>query len=160
MNFANSQWADRFHTHHASLDEFSQALECQYDVIVSNPPYFEDSLWAPQERRNNARHTATGLSYREIIEFAARNLTQNGRLALVLPSETELGLTRHARMNGLHLHKITRVRTVPRKDPKRIIAEFARERCAEPADTILTIQHEGQYTQEYLSLMKDFYLFA
>ena len=160
MNFANSRWADRFQTQHASLDEFSQALECQYDVIVSNPPYFEDSLWAPQERRNNARHTATGLSYREIIEFAAQNLTQKGRLALVLPSETELGLTRHARMNGLHLHKITRVRTVPRKAPKRIIAEFARERCAEPVDTILTIQNEGQYTQEYLSLMKDFYLFA
>ena len=160
VNFENSEWKDRLHAHHASLEEFAKISECQYDVIVSNPPYFEDSLGAPQERRNKARHTATGLSYREIIDFAAQKLTLQGRLALVLPSETELGLTRHARMNGLHLQKITRVRTVPRKSPKRIIAEFAHERCPEPVDTILTIQNEGQYTQEYLSLMKDFYLFA
>ena len=43
---------------------------------------------------------------------------------------------------------------------KRIIAAFAHERCPEPVDTILTIQNEGKYTQEYLSLTRDFYLFA
>ena len=160
VNFVNSPWPEVLSAHHASLDEFAEASDSQYDLIFSNPPYFEDSLQAPEERRNAARHTATGLSYREIIDFAIRRLTPEGRLALVLPSDTELDLTRYARMSGLHLYKMTRVRTVPRKAPKRIIAEFSRIKNDIPEDNILTIHDAGHYTQEYLTLMKDFYLFA
>ena len=157
-NFRNSPWSEVLHAYHTSLDEF--ASDRKYDLIFSNPPYFEDSLNAPEERRNNARHTSTGLSYREILDFASQSLTDNGRVAFVLPAETEAALCRHARMNGLHLFRIVRVRTVPRKDPSRIIAEFSRTRIDTPEDTVLTIQNEGKYTEEYLSLMRDFYLFA
>jgi tRNA1Val (adenine37-N6)-methyltransferase len=79
---------------------------------------------------------------------------------MVLPSETEQALTRHARMHGLYLFRILRVRTVPRKNPSRIIAEFSRQRCQTPEDSILTIQDEGKYSEEYLSLTHEFYLFA
>jgi tRNA1Val (adenine37-N6)-methyltransferase len=157
-NFRNSPWSEVLHAYHTSLDEF--ASDRKYDLIFSNPPYFEDSLNAPEERRNNARHTSTGLSYREILDFASQRLTDNGRVAFVLPAETEAALCRHARMNGLHLFRIVRVRTVPRKEPSRIIAEFSRTRIDTPEDTVLTIQNEGKYTEEYLSLMRDFYLFA
>ena len=159
-NFANSPWSEILSAHHASLDEFSEKSAGLYDLIFSNPPYFEDSLQAPEERRNAARHTATGLSYREIIDFAVQRLTDDGRLALVLPSDTETDLTRYARMSGLHLCRMTRVRTVPRKSPKRIIAEFSRKKTDIPEDNVLTIQDAGHYTQDYLTLMKDFYLFA
>ena len=157
-NFSNSPWSEVLHAYHTSLDEF--ASDRKYDLIFSNPPYFEDSLNAPQERRNNARHTSTGLSYREILDFASESLTDSGRVALVLPAETEQSLCRHARMNGLHLFRILRIRTVPRKAPSRIIAEFSRKRTDVPVDTVLTIQNEGKYTEEYLSLTGDFYLFA
>ena len=63
-------------------------------------------------------------------------------------------------MTGFHLFRILRIRTVPRKFPTRIIAEFSRHRYTEPSDVVLTIQNEGKYTQEYLSLTHDFYLFA
>ena len=158
VNFRTSPWSEALHAYHTSLDEYT--ADRKYDLIFSNPPYFEDSLNAPEQRRNNARHTSTGLSYREIFEFADRNLTDEGRVALVLPAETETLLCRHARMNGLHLFRIVRVRTVPRKAPSRIIAEFSRSRTDSVEDTTLTIQNEGKYTEEYLSLMRDFYLFA
>ena len=160
-NFRNSPWPDMLRAFHASLDGFAGTSDdCMYDLIFSNPPYFEDSLNAPEERRNNARHTSTGLSYREILDFAAERLSEDGRVSFVLPAEMENALCRHARMNGLHLFRIVRVRTVPRKAPSRIIAEFSRVRTDSPEDTTLTIQDEGKYTQEYLSLMHDFYLFA
>ena len=158
-NFRNSPWSEILHAHYASLDQFSSSAG-KYDLIFSNPPYFDNALQAPEERRNAARHTATGLSYREILDFAAEHLTSTGRVAMVLPADTEHDLTRHARMSGLHLHKITRIRTVPRKAPSRIVAEFSRQLTTSPADTILTIQDGGQYTQEYLDLMHEFYLFA
>lgn len=160
-NFRNSPWPDILQAHRYSLEDFSRALpsDSRYDLVFSNPPYFEKSLQAPQERRNAARHTA-GLSYRELLEFCAERLSENGRFAVVLPSDQENELLRYARMNGLHLFRMTRVRTVPRKQPQRIIAEFARARCERPEEHLLTIQNEGQYTQEYLSLTKDFYLFS
>ena len=101
-----------------------------------------------------------GLSYRDIFEFASERLTDNGRVSLVLPADQEAALCRYARMCGLHLFRIMRIRTVERKAPIRIITEFSRQRCQTPADEILTIMKEGKYTQEYLSLTKDFYLFA
>ncbi len=159
VNFENSPWPEALRAHHQSLEEFAAASDRRYDLIFSNPPYFEDSLLAPEERRCNARHTV-GLSYRELLDFASERLAEGGRFSIVLPADQEAPLTRHARMRGLHLFRIMRVRTVPRKAPGRIIAEFSRLRCSEPEDTILTIQNEGKYTEEYLSLTRDFYLFA
>ena len=162
-NFKHSPWADSLHAHNLSLDEFESALqqsECRYDLIFSNPPYFEDSLTAPDERKSAARHTSDGLSYRDIFDFAKTHLSASGRVALVLPSDQETAICRYARMSGLHLFRVLRIRTVPRKAPSRIVIEFSRVRPQSVDDSILTIQNEGQYTQEYLSLTKDFYLFA
>ena len=160
MNFANSPWAECLHAHNMSLDAFAASDEQKYDLIFSNPPYFEDSLTAPDERKSTARHTSEGLSYRDIFEFAKERLTDSGRVSLVLPADQEAALCRYARMCGLHLFRILRVRTVPRKAPSRMIAEFSRHRCETVKEEILTIQNEGQYTQEYLSLTHDFYMFA
>lgn len=159
-NFINSPWNSILKAHHLPLEEFAASAETVYDLIFSNPPYFEDSLTAPDERKSTARHTSDGLSYRDIFEFAKDRLSENGRVSLVLPADQEAALTRYARMCGLYLFRILRVRTVPRKAPSRIIAEFSRTRCAELSEELLTIQDEGKYTQEYLSLTGDFYLFA
>ena len=159
-NFANSPWSENMQAFNMSLDEFAKETLAMYDLIFSNPPYFEDSLTAPDERKSTARHTSDGLSYRDIFDFASERLVQSGRVSLVLPADQERELCRYARMSGFHLFRILRVRTVPRKAPTRIIAEFARERCDLPSDNILTIQNEGKYTQEYLSLTHNFYLFA
>lgn len=162
-NFSNSPWQAMLHAHNMSLDRFAADLEraeVKYDLIFSNPPYFEDSMPAPDERKSTARHTSEGLSYRDIFEFAKDRLTEEGRVSLVLPSDQEAAVCRYARMCSLHLFRILRIRTVPRKAPSRVILEFSRLRKATPEDTVMTIQNEGQYTQEYLSLTKDFYLFA
>ena len=160
MNFQQSPWADSLNAFNLPLDQFASETSEKYDLIFSNPPYFEDSLTAPDERKSTARHTSDGLSYRDIFEFAKERLTDDGRVAFVLPADQEAALCRYGRMCGLHLFRIMRIRTVPRKTPSRIIAEFSRARVGSVEDTVLTIQNEGQYTQEYLSLTKDFYLFA
>ena len=162
-NFEHSPWAESLHAHNLSLEEFESALqqsEFRYDLIFSNPPYFEDSLTAPDERKSTARHTSDGLSYRDVFDFAKTHLSDSGRVALVLPADQESAICRYARMSGLHLFRVLRIRTVPRKAPSRIVIEFSRVRQQSVDDTVLTIQNEGQYTQEYLSLTKDFYLFA
>ena len=162
LNFSNSPWADHLQAYNLSLDQYAESLneDGSFDLIFSNPPYFEASLTAPDQRKSTARHTSEGLSYRDILDFASARLSENGRVAFVLPSDQEMQLCRYARMSGLHLFQITRVRTVPRKAPSRIIAQFSRKRCGSPKEELLTIQNEGKYTSEYLSLMRDFYQFA
>lgn len=165
-NFASSEWAESLTSEGISLESLEVRLAGVasevFDIIVSNPPYYDSSLTNPDGKKAVARHTDLpqgSLSYREVMEFAARHLSATGRLSVVLPSDQEFAARRYARMCGLHLSHLLRVRTVERKQPKRFIATFVTVPC-ECRTQMLTIMEKGKYTDEYISLVKDFYLFG
>lgn len=165
-NFASSEWAEALTSEEISLESLevrlAGAASEAFDIIVSNPPYYDSSLTNPDGKKAVARHTNLpqgSLSYREVMEFAARHLSETGRLSVVLPSDQEFAALRYARMCGLHLSHLLRVRTVERKQPKRFIATFVTAPC-ECFPQMLTIMEKGKYTDEYISLVKDFYLFG
>ena len=141
-----------------TMQTFEAYAPGSFDHIFSNPPYFEGELKSPDLRRREARHCES-MSYREILSFAAKRLSVCGRLSLILPSELENELTRYARMCGLFIYRIVRIKTVAAKQPRRIVAEFSRERISYPAEEQLIMQENGRYTDEYISLTSDFYLF-
>lgn len=171
-NFERSPWADRLGVECVPLQEYAPCQE--FDLIVSNPPYFDDSLRNPDSRKADARHT-NSLSFRDILEFASRRLSEDGLVAMILPSEVEKDLLRCARSYSLYPSRIIYVRTTERKAPRRIIVEFSRCRSvSSPADCngrpegvsagslqkrredTLIIMKEGRYTAEYTALLKDF----
>lgn len=158
-NFLNSPWAEALSARHVSLDAFDPGEPL--DLIVSNPPYFDDSLQAPEQRRNIARHTEVGgsLSYRDLAAFASENLADDGRLALILPADQEASMLRCMRSFSLFPDMVMRIRTTERKQPSRIIVNLGRERTA-TADSTLTIRDGENYSMEYLALTREFYLFA
>lgn len=165
-NFASSEWAEALTSEEISLENLEVRLAGTaseaFDIIVSNPPYYDSSLTNPDGKKAVARHADLpqgSLSYREVMEFAARHLSGTGRLSVVLPSDQEFAALRYARMCGLHLSHLLRVRTVERKQPKRFIATFVTAPC-ECRTQMLTIMEKGKYTDEYISLVKDFYLFG
>lgn len=165
-NFASSEWAEALTSEEISLESLevrlAGAASEAFDIIVSNPPYYDSSLTNPDGKKAVARHTDLpqgSLSYRDVMEFAARHLSAAGRLSVVLPSDQEFATLRYARMCGLHLSHLLRVRTVERKQPKRFIATFVTAPC-ECHPQMLTIMEKGKYTDEYISLVKDFYLFG
>jgi len=156
-NFAASKWSSRLEALNVPLQSFGPAEPL--DLIFSNPPYFDNSLTNPDERKSDARHTES-LSYREILAFASSHLADGGRVAVVLPAEEEARLLREARSRSLFLFHLVRVRTTEKKQPRRIVAEFSSVRIDDPSIEVLTIQEAGSYTEEYLTLLKDFYLFC
>lgn len=165
-NFASSEWAETLTSEEISLESLevrlAGAASEAFDIIVSNPPYYDSSLTNPDGKKAVARHTDLpqgSLSYRDVMEFAARHLSATGRLSVVLPSDQEFAALRYARMCGLHLSHLLRVRTVERKQPKRFIATFVTAPC-ECLHQMLTIMEKRKYTDEYISLVKDFYLFG
>ena len=182
-NFGASPWGGRLAAIHSSLQDYARGEHPRFDLVFSNPPYFDNPLTNPAKRKSGARHTAD-LSYREIFAFcegslhgqSSPGLAENGRIALVLPAEEEKRLMREARSRGFIPFRITRICTTPRKAPKRLIAEFVRSASTSNAaatvsastgiagtaaacqERCLTLESEGRRTPEYIELTKDFYL--
>ena len=152
-NFRRSPWSGQLEAACRSLSE----QEGIFDVIVSNPPYFDLSLLNPDPRRRIARH-GRELSFRTLVTFSAEHLAPHGRLSLILPADQEAALLRHARGYGLYPFRLLRIRTTDRKPPRRLVAELSRYRgeCKEEA---LTIQDGSAFTAEYRSLTGPFYKF-
>ncbi len=131
--------------------EAVQEHEGIYDSIVCNPPYFIDSLNAPDQRRNIARHTDT-LSYAELMQAAYRLLADDGELSVIVPFDYKRRMEDEATFVGLFPHQVMGVCTVERKPPKRYLLSFVKHPIA-CEHTIITIGDE-----EYKKLTGDFYL--
>lgn len=171
-NFGVSPWRDHLVAQRSGLRTFAgnhPVPEGGFDLIVSNPPYYDNSLKAPEARRNSARHTGDPenpdgmepLSYREILEYASEALGEEGRVSIILPSDQEKALLRHARMCGFSPWKILRIKSVERKPVSRLIVQFKRKGQSEelPHEETLTLLNEkGKRTSQHASLVTDYYL--
>ena len=158
INYSQSPWAAQLQSHHATLQSWSHAAS--YDLIVSNPPYFQASLKNPDQSRATARHTDT-LSYRELLAHSARLLTANGTLALVLPAEAEQEIVSLAREYHFAITHLTYVHSKPGKPVKRILIAFTLSSAHLPATQIAHFYIESDAaprSEEYQTLTHEFYL--
>jgi len=133
-----------------------------YDLIVSNPPYFRNSLKNPDKGREQARHSDT-LSYEELITHSVRLLSANGRLALILPAEAETEISTIASAAGLTLARVTRVYSKESKPLRRVLMAFevtkSRDHEITPIESTLVLEDDkGGRSAAYSELTKDFYL--
>ena len=146
-NFRDSLWARNLHVHHCPLPEFSS--EAPFDLIFSNPPFFTETLHSPSERKARARH-ADALPLEEIMVFAALNLTDGGRLSLVLPSEREKEALELAARHGLCLLRLVDIHGSDRKPAYRAIMEFSRNAWQQTAASRekVTINMNGKYSEQ------------
>ena len=154
-NFQNSPWSSRISTEEISLQEFQHSST--FDLIVSNPPYFENSLKANTKQRAQARHTDT-LSFEELIEYSAKMLCKNGTLSMIIPSETKSKVERIAKNNQLHLNRLCWVRGREKKIIKRAVLQFSFFKKNIEKSTLVIEKERHIYTEEYINLCKDFYL--
>ncbi|PIF61042.1 MULTISPECIES: tRNA1(Val) (adenine(37)-N6)-methyltransferase [unclassified Flavobacterium] len=157
-NFENSPWSDRLFCFHAGLDEFVEEPEDEYDLIVSNPPFYTDDYKSENEQRDLARF-ADAMPFEDLIEAAALLLSENGVFSVIIPFKEEENFLALAAAYELYPLKITRVKGTPTTEIKRSLLAFSRNENAiiTPGELIIeTSRH--QYTTEYIQLTKDFYL--
>ena len=129
-----------------------------YDLIVSNPPYFRNSLKNPDAGRQLARHTDS-LSYEELFLHSRRLLAPNGQLALILPAETEAEVIELATQHSLYCTRMTRVYGREGKAAKRILLLFGPEKTNVPeTDTLVLESADGGRSPQYSALAQEFYL--
>ena len=157
-NFENSPWSDRLFCFHAGLDEFVEEPEDEYDLIVSNPPFYTDEYKSENEQRDLARF-ADAMPFEVLIEAADLLLSENGIFAVIIPFKEEENFLAIAKDYELFPLKITRVKGTPTTEIKRSLLAFSRnEKIDFPTEELIIETARHQYTPEYISLTKDFYL--
>jgi len=157
-NFGDCPWSNRVNAYHASFQDFLAKTTRKYDAIVSNPPYFINSLKAKGESRTQARHT-DGLPFETLIEGAKELLNPEGKFSVILPVVEGDYFIRLARIAGFSLSKRVEVLPNPGKPAKRLLIELTLTH-SETMESYLTVEN-GQrhvYSPEYIGLCKDFYL--
>lgn len=122
-----------------------------YDAVVSNPPYFIDSLNAPNQQRNLARHTQT-LTYAELMQAAWRLLTDDGELSLIVPFDYRQRMEDEATFVGFFPSRVCAIRTVEGKPARRFLLAFRKHPCERQYE-IMTIGDK-----HYKMLTEAFYL--
>lgn len=161
QNVEASKWSDRITIVGKSLQDFIATVPSTFDKIITNPPYFEDSLKAPKASRTLARHTDS-LPFTELASSVSTLLSDDGSLSIILPTDAHDKFEKIAEQYGLYLRKKTLVYPKPGAEAKRTVGEFVKcgMQNAECEINELTIETDvrHQYTEDYIKLTKEFYL--
>lgn len=155
LNFEASPWADRLSAQ--EMDFNTMNSDTSFDLIVSNPPYFTNGILPTGDARTLARHTQS-LTYRQLIEGAARLLTHEGTLAFITPTDAEDQIVEAAAFASLPIRHMTRVVPVEGGDPKRTLWVLSRHDCPYQENQLVISHKDGRFTQEYIALTGEFYL--
>lgn len=157
-NFENSPWDDRLFCFHAGLDELIDEPEDEYDLIISNPPFYTENFKTESEQRDLARFE-DAMPFKMLVEAADLLLSENGIFSVIIPFKEEENFLTLAKEFELFPMKITRVKGTPTSEIKRSLLAFKRFESNEiEVDEMIIETERHVYTQEYITLTKEFYL--
>lgn len=157
-NIKNSNFQNRIKFYYQSFQDFYKTINSKFDLIVSNPPYFSNSLKTLNQSRTIARHNDL-LSYEEIIVGVKKILKQDGKFFLILPAAESKIFIDRALIESLYCSKMLLVKDKKDKPIKRILMKFELLRHSQTMkDELIIRNNDGSYTQEYKNLTSDFYL--
>jgi tRNA1Val (adenine37-N6)-methyltransferase len=156
-NVSRCHWHERIKVKHTDLQNFDQKQE-KFDLIVTNPPYFFDSLKSPDPRKSIARHNDS-LTSAEILEGVLKFMKEDGHLQLILPYVEGNVFIAEANKYGLYCNSILKIKSLPTAEISRLILTLSKSK-KKPVESFLTIEHgrRHEFTEEYINLTKEFYL--
>ncbi len=153
-NIATSSWSEKVFVHHTSVSEWKQT---GYDLIISNPPFFEQNLRSPHQQRNLALHD-TGLTLEQLWENVMRCIQPDGFFAVLLPYHRLEDCLQHASNNGFFLHEKAVVHQTEKHAPFRVMLLFGKQET-QPFTSSIIIKKEGSYSSGFIELLKEYYLY-
>jgi tRNA1Val (adenine37-N6)-methyltransferase len=154
-NVQHSPFAKRVFVHKVAIQQFK--TDKRYDLIVSNPPYFENAMLSANEKRKLARHHTT-LTLEELVVHANQMLSATGTFCVIIPQNRKDELVAKAAKNGLQTHKLVAIRSLPNKPISRYLVAFTKPDlgCLE-AEITLEVE-AGTYSEIAKKWLAPFYL--
>ena len=157
-NYEASPWSDRLFCFHAGLDEFIDEPEDEYDIIISNPPFYSEDYKTDNSQRDLARFQ-DAMPFEELVEAADLLLSENGIFAVIIPFKEEERFIDLCAEVELFPVKVTRVKGSHTTPIVRSLLAFKRyELSVLTADELVIEINRHEYTDDYINLTKDFYL--
>lgn len=155
-NVRLSPFSERVRIYRQDIVNFTDIIG--FDTIVSNPPYFVDSLACPDDQRTIARH-AVSLTYEQLMHQVYRLLKDEGRFSVVVPSDCRAKIEAAACLEGFFTTRVCLIKTTPRKQPKRQLIEFQKHSVSELDIREGIIEEFPNIRSEwYQQLTKEFYI--
>ena len=156
-NIAHSQWKERLNITYADICQYEAAE--QFELIISNPPFFENDLRSSKSHKNLSKHD-TGLTFSALTEQVNRLLKQDGMFAVLLPYHRTDEFLELAQEKDLWLYEIATLKQTPRHPHFRSILLLRREAQKHIQESSIIIQdEEGEYSKEATALLRDYYLY-
>ncbi len=156
-NFALSEWKQRLVAKKISVQQLANESLLKFDLIISNPPFFISSLKSPVNSRNLARHNDS-LSHKDLLIAVKKLLQPAGRLSVILPLAEGKEFENKAGDAGFHLKKQVEIKPNPSKIANRVVLEFVLETAILTISELSIRNENNEYSAEYKSLTKDFYI--
>lgn len=156
-NFANSDWSARLSAAGQSVQDFAQSVDFQFDAIVSNPPFFSESVISPVAERQVTRHIGS-LPPADLLAVAQKLLAPCGRFSAILPKKEGQFLCELAAVQGLFFTKILEIRSRPGKPVERVLLEFRHEPLFLKRAELTIHATDGGFSDEFRRLTGAFYL--
>lgn len=157
-NVQASPWASRLLVHQADVISWAAGQTARYDLIVSNPPYFEQGVECATPQRDRARYTTT-LDHSALLECAATLITEDGFFCVILPVEVSEAFTAKALGMGWHLRLRTDVTEYEVRLPHRVMLAFSPTSGECFTDRLVIRGADQHYSDSYTALTQAFYLF-
>lgn len=155
-NFKESKWEDQFQVHATSIIEYTQSSEKQFDLIISNPPFFEQQLKSKDTLRNIAMHSAN-LTLSELARCIVQLLTNSGKAAILLPWNRLEEWRGIAEKIGLFCIKETSIKQSTSHDNFRVMI-LMQKNASNSCSDIISIKDGNGYSKEFSKLLAPYYL--
>ncbi len=156
QNFQKSPFKERLHIAHTDI--FHWQVPVNFDLIVSNPPFYINSLHNPDVRKKTAKHTDEAF-FKGLLAFAGAQLNPKGELQLIVPAELRPFLQSEAEKQGLYLQQILHIRSFANSEVIRYILSFSRQQGSQLQEEDLQIYADrAVYTAAYKQLLRNFFL--
>ena len=156
-NFENSIWNDRLFCYHASLEEFAEEIDEQYDLIVSNPPFYSEDYKSEDTQRDLARFNEA-MPFDHLIYSTSKLLSAQGVFAVIIPFKEQDHFIEMAKHHRLFPKQIVTIKGQPKAETKRSLIAFSFEETTTEVTSLVIETARHQYTKEDTDLTKDFYL--
>jgi tRNA1Val (adenine37-N6)-methyltransferase len=152
-----SEWKNRINIQNISFQDFIKDKKEVYDLIVSNPPYFSNSLKSNDLNRNLAKHNDS-LSYKELASGISKLLKTNGKATIILSKSESKTFKNIALENGLYCNKEMEVFPKTGLKSNRLLMQFEKQKLEPEIKKISILDSNNKHTTEFINLCKDFYL--
>lgn len=155
-NFEQSPWREKLNIFNTDITQFDNNKK--YDFIISNPPFFESDLKSNNNNNNTAKHD-TALTLLQLLKVVVKYLTDDGFFAVLLPYHRVNYCIDEAAKLSLHLSKKILVKQTPGHDYFRGILFFCNQQTSLITEEIIIKNETGDYTEDFVNLLKDYYLY-